>query len=131
MSAIVQFFEERFSRLKEVMDPFHLGIFVKIAESVPFIRNCIVIEQGLQPYALDIKDPAEKLQNMSGILVVTVSKIAATTANHARNRILKNRTIPGLVIVHSTTGSWNHVAPGVVNSTAIAARMKGSTTKER
>ena len=62
--AIIQFVEERFSRLKEFMDPFHLGIFVKIAESVPFIRNCIVIEEGLQPHALDIKDPAEKLQNM-------------------------------------------------------------------
>ena len=62
--AIVQFIKEYFSRLKELVDPFHLGILGEIAEAMPFIGNCVVVEECFQPYTFDIEDPAEKLEHI-------------------------------------------------------------------
>jgi hypothetical protein len=61
-STVIQFTKENPARLKQLMDPLHLGISGKIAETVSFIGNRIVIKKGLQTDALDIKHPAEKLK---------------------------------------------------------------------
>jgi len=58
--AVIQFSIEVPTRLKQLMDPLHLGISGKVAETVSLIRNRIVIKKGLYTDALDIKHPAKK-----------------------------------------------------------------------
>jgi len=45
--AIIQLLEQLSSRLKKVVNPFHLGISGEIAEAISLIGNGIVIEEGL------------------------------------------------------------------------------------
>ncbi len=60
--AVIQFFKEPSSRLKKLMDLFHLVISVEIAEPVSLISDCVVIKEDFQSHALEVEDPAEKFE---------------------------------------------------------------------
>jgi len=46
------------------MDPFHLSISTEITEAVFLVGNRVVIEEGLQPDALNVQDPAETFEHL-------------------------------------------------------------------
>jgi hypothetical protein len=62
--AVVQPAKERTAGLKELVDPFHLGVPAEITEAMPFIGDGIVIEEGFEPDALHTKDPAKEVEHL-------------------------------------------------------------------
>ena len=62
--AIIHFVEELSSGLKQFVCSLHLLVPGKIAKTVPLVSDCIVIEKGLQSYALNVKDLAKELEHM-------------------------------------------------------------------
>ena|SRR3990170_682891 len=74
---------------------------------------------------------APSAHNRSGKRVLAVRRIAAWTAIHILNRMLKKRTRPGAEAVHPRTGRVNATGPGTVKGKARAANAKGMATYAR